>query len=185
MPLSKSDLILHPVRLRLLTELAGRSMTSGQLAAAMPDVAQATLYRHIKRLHEGGIFAIVKEEVVNGATERTYAVAAGQGNLTPADVTHLSREEHVRAFGIFAAALVADFSRFVGRTAEAEIATAGASYNRAVIYLTPAERDLFQEEIRALLTSVMGHQPTPERDRYTLASMVIPEERSQNESNSS
>jgi hypothetical protein len=79
---TKSDLLLHPVRMRLVTELAGRQMTPGQLAAALPDVPQATLYRQINRLLEGGVFEVVAEQVVNGATERTYAVVGGGDRLS-------------------------------------------------------------------------------------------------------
>lgn len=40
-------LIGHPVRLRVIIALGGRTLTTKQLAEALPDVAQATLYRHV------------------------------------------------------------------------------------------------------------------------------------------
>ncbi len=177
----KRDLILHPVRLRLTTELAGRRMTSGQLAAAMPDVAQATLYRHIKRLLEGGIFEVVDEQVVNGATERTYAIVARQERLTEADLAGLTAEQHTENFTIFAASLIDAFSRYAEKAEPNTMSTDGLSYNRATIYLDSAERADFQEAVVALLQGVMNNQPTPNRQRYTLASVVIPDERKSNE----
>ena len=62
----KADLILHPARLRIMGELGGRQMTSRQLAIALPDMAQASLYRHIKALLDGGILEVVSEQAVNG-----------------------------------------------------------------------------------------------------------------------
>lgn len=174
---SKSDLLLHPVRLRLVTELAGRPMTPGQLAAAMPDVPQATLYRHINRLLQGGVFEVVAEQVVNGATERTYGVMAGAERLTAVEMQSVTPEQHIRYFSTFAAALIDAFSRYVQQADPATLGEDGLSYNRAVIYLSDGERQVFQEQILNLVGSVMTNQPTPERQRYTLASVTIPEER--------
>jgi hypothetical protein len=156
-------------------------MTPGQLAAAMPDVAQATLYRHINRLWAGGIIEITAEQVVNGATERTYAVTAGQGQLTDADLAGLSPEEHTRYFATFTASLIEAFSRYVQAadptTDPLAIRADGLSYNRAAIYLNAAEQAEFQEAVMALIQGVLSNPPTPERRRYTLASVVIPDER--------
>ena len=174
---TKSDLLLHSVRMRLVTELAGRQMTSGQLAAAMPDVPQATLYRHIKRLLDSGVFEVVAEQMVNGATERTYGVVSGAERLTAVEMQTVSPEQHVRYFTTFAAALIETFTRYVQQADPATLAEDGLSYNRAVIYLSDAERVAFQEQIVNLVSSVMTNSPTPERKRYTLASATIPEER--------
>jgi len=175
---SKSDLILHAGRMRLITELAGRQMTTKQLAEALPDIAQATLYRHIKRLFDGGIIEIVEEKMVNGATERTYAVVAGQARLTDADVRGLSSEEHTRHFATYAASLIDLFSRYAQQADPDSMHADGMSYNRAVIYLNAAERVEFQEAVVSLLQNAMGNRSSPERQRYTLASVVIPDERS-------
>ncbi|WP_420645090.1 helix-turn-helix domain-containing protein [Candidatus Leptofilum sp.] len=174
---SKSDLLLHPVRMRLVTELAGRQMTPRQLAAAMSDVAQATLYRHIRRLLDGGIFEVVAEQVVNGATERTYGVVSGSARLTADEMQSVSAEQHVRYFSTFAAALIDTFARYAQQSDPADFASEGLSYNRAVIYLTDEERIAFQTQIINLVGQVMANQPALERKRFTLASVTIPEER--------
>lgn len=172
----KSDVLLHPVRMRLVTELAGRHMTPGQLAAKMPDVAQATLYRHISRLVESGIFEVVSQQAVNGAVERTYGVVAGAERLTAAEMQAITPAEHGRYFSIFAAALINAVSRYVQQTDPDKISQSGLSYNRAIIYLSDEERAAFQDQIVALIGGVMSNEPTPERQRFTLASVVIPDE---------
>ena len=144
---SKQDLILHPVRLRLLTELTGRSLTSRQLAAALPDIPQATLYRHIKTLLDGGIFTTVAETMVNGALERTYAVASGQERLTAEELADMSSEEHKTAFNLFVAALSERFARYIDQADLSQLVEDGLSYNGTAIYLNESERAAFQEEI--------------------------------------
>ena len=171
----KSDLLLHPVRLRLVTELAGRQMTTRELALSLPDIPQATLYRHVKRLLDESIFEVAAETVVNGAVEKTYRVAAGQNRLTPDEMEALPPEEHVRYFNTFTAALIDAFTRYVEHSDPANFGRDGMSYNRAAIYLTPDERAAFQEKIIALVEQVMNQGPAPGRERYLLASIVIPE----------
>ncbi|MEM7113585.1 MAG: helix-turn-helix domain-containing protein [Chloroflexota bacterium] len=173
----KTDLILHPVRMRLVAELSERQMTSRQLAEMLPDVPQATLYRHIKRLVQGGIFEVVAEQAVNGATERTYAVVAGQNRLHPDEIAALSEEEHVKLFSVFAAGLIDSFARYVQKPEPVNFEEDGVSYNRTVIYLDVTEREALAEAFMGALRPFMGNLPTAERQRYTLASVVIPDER--------
>jgi hypothetical protein len=40
------EILLHPVRMRIVVALAGRALTPGQLRAELTDVPQATLYQH-------------------------------------------------------------------------------------------------------------------------------------------
>ena len=44
---SRWDLLLHPVRTRIVAEFSGRRRTVRELAAALPDVPQTTLYRQV------------------------------------------------------------------------------------------------------------------------------------------
>jgi DNA-binding transcriptional ArsR family regulator len=85
---SKVDLILHPIRMRIIMALAGERWTARQIAAALPDVAQATLYRHINALAEGGILRIVEERPVRGMVEKVYALADKRAlNLSESTIT--------------------------------------------------------------------------------------------------
>lgn len=171
----KADLILHPVRMRLLTELGQRHLTPGQMAERLPDIAQATLYRHLKALHDGGVLEIVAETPVNGATERTYRVKAGQSRLTPEELAQLSRDELLQAFQIFTANLLDHFAAYVRHSDGAQASADGLSFNLGVVYLSDAEREHLQTQLTELVGQMLHNPPSPERQRYTLASVVIPE----------
>ena len=173
---TKGDLILHPIRMRLVTELGNREMTTRQLADALPDIAQATLYRQIKRLQEGGIFQITDEQLVNGAIERTYSLVANQNRLSADDVANLTPDEHTQYFSVFAAGLIDAFSRYVNQTEAPLREDGGASYNQAIIYLSDEERTTFQKQLLNVVGKAMSNQPNSERKKYTLASVVIPDE---------
>lgn len=177
-PSSKKDLILHPIRLRLLTELTGRTLTSKQLADLLPDVPQASLYRHIKVLAEGGVFETVQRTPVRGAIERTYAVAKGQGRLGPEDLESMSVSEHQDAFHLFVGSLSERLGRYLETADLSRLKEDGMSFNGTAIYLSAAEREEFTEQINELVERFVMAGPSPDRTRYTLASIVIPEDRS-------
>lgn len=176
-PTSKADLILHPVRLRILAEVVGKELTTRQIASVLPDVPQASLYRHIGVLLEANMLEVVAEQRVNGAVERTLRVARGQDRISPEELSQFSKEDHLRYFNLFAYALIERFGDFVSNAEPQAIPQSGMSYNRTVVYLSDTERSQLQQQLFALLGTVMSHQPNPERKRYTLASVVIPDER--------
>src|SRR6185312_13615775 len=67
------ELLLHPVRLRIVHALSGgRTVTTAQLCARMPDVSQATVYRHVGLLTDAGILEVAGEQRVRGFVERSY-----------------------------------------------------------------------------------------------------------------
>src|SRR5580693_5088430 len=70
-----ADLLLHPVRLRILQAFLGdRALTTSQLSAELSDVPAASLYRHVARLVDGGALQVVAERRIRGAVERTYVL---------------------------------------------------------------------------------------------------------------
>ena len=150
-------------------------MTPRQLAVALPDIAQASLYRHIKALLEGGILEVVNEQDVNGSVERTYAIVKGAGRLSGEELRGLSAEEHLRYFTIYAVKLIDDFADYIREAPSESVGTDGMSYSSAVIYLSAEERAQFQQDVITLIGRVMSLEPSPDRKRYSLSSIVIPD----------
>lgn len=176
MPNPKADLLLHPVRIRIVTELMTHPQTTGQLANRLSDVAQATLYRHIKLLQNGEIIEVAKETPVNGAIERTYSLVEGASRLSADELQDVTQEEHLLYFNTFVASLMETFGRYIQQANPAEVVDDGMSYNRAVVHLSDAEREAFHEEMITLVSKYLPNTPAPDRKRFTLASIVIPEE---------
>jgi DNA-binding transcriptional ArsR family regulator len=171
---NKADLIIHPVRLRIITALGGRQHTPRQLAALLPDIAQASLYRHISILLKAGILEVVAEQQVNGSLERTLAIAKGHINLTASDLQALPREDHLRYFSMFSATLIASFAEYMRTATLSNIIEDGLSYNVTTIHLSDEERAQLSDEIDQVIGRVWANPPTPQRKSYTLASIVIP-----------
>ena len=73
--MASADLLLHPVRLRIVKAFLGeRALTVKQLAAELADVQAGSIYRHVARLTEAGVLQVVAERQVRATTERTYAL---------------------------------------------------------------------------------------------------------------
>jgi hypothetical protein len=167
------DLLLHPVRIRIVGEFAGHQRSVRDLAAALPDVPQATLYRQVGVLVEGGVLEQVDRRSTAGADERVYRVAEGADSVPATTLDGLSPEEHRRYFGIFTASLIDALAAYVtipGATPSED----GLSYNRIVVHLDDAERDRFAARFGELVAEVMAVPPDPGRRGYLLASCVIP-----------
>jgi hypothetical protein len=57
-----AELLLHPVRLRVVQALLGdRVLTTGDLHAELPDVPTASLYRHVAVLAGAGVLEVAYE----------------------------------------------------------------------------------------------------------------------------
>jgi DNA-binding transcriptional ArsR family regulator len=175
--MKKVDLIIHPIRLRILTVMVGKEMTTAQLAEALSDVPQATLYRHVKVLADGGVLEVVAKREAHGAVERTYRLTQERSRLSRNDMRDLTADDHVRYFNIFAATLVDAFSRYTHAAAFARtgVGADGASYQNVVVYLSDKEKVHLQKEFERLIGAVIGNPKSPTRKGYLLASVVIPE----------
>ena len=177
MGMKRADLILHPVRLRIIlafaSDLGTRRLTPRQVAAILPDLPQASLYRHIERLYRGGVLAVAGERQVRGAVERAYVLAAGGATLSPEDLAHASREEHLGYFTAFAAGLIAQFERYLERP-EIDLVADGVGYRHVVLDLTDDEVQEMAVAVNAAVARFMRRGPDAGRRRRVLATVLLP-----------
>jgi DNA-binding transcriptional ArsR family regulator len=168
------DLLLHPVRLRILQAfLGGRELTTGQLADELPDLPKGGLYRHVALLADGGVLTVVGERPVRGAVERTYALSLEQSHLTPADMAAFSPDEHAKAFGTFAAALMSAYERYLAQP-DADPVRDGVSYSMNALWLSDEEYAAFLTDVAALIRPRMDLPPAEGRRRRLIASAFLP-----------
>jgi len=172
---ARADLILHPVRMRLLVALARRQLTAGQLSARFPDVPQATLYHHLGLLTRAGLLQVVSARPVRGTVEKRYALADDTALLSPADLAHASREDHLRYFTLFVATLLADFARYLQQDAPLDFLADGVGYHETPFYLSDEEFAQAAAAVNHALLPFLGHQPAPHRRRRLFATIVFPD----------
>ena len=177
--MASADLLLHPVRLRVVQAFLGdRVLTTTDLRAELPDVPAATLYRHVGVLADAGVLTVVGERRVRGAAERSYRLEVAAAPVGGGDASAMTVEEHRRAFGIFAAALMADYDRYLERAA-ADGGTPDpladrVGYRQAAVWVTDEEFDEMAGELAAVLSSRMANRPGPGRRRRLVSTVHVP-----------
>ena len=169
------DLVLHPIRMRIVMALAGREMTAQQLAESLGDVPLATLYRHINRLTEAGVLAVASERRVRGTLEKAYTLGSQGAFIDAQTFAAMSREDHLRYFTTFVATLLDDFSRYIKNPEPINFLTDGVGYQKFPLELSDEEFAAVATGINAAIVPHMSNQPTSERKRRIFATMVIPD----------
>jgi Helix-turn-helix domain len=172
--MASADLLLHPVRLRIVQAFLGdRALTTTELAAELADVPAASLYRHVARLVEAAVLAVVAERRVRGAVERTYVLRLSAAQLSPAEIAAMSPDEHRQAFMAFVAGLLADFDRYLAR-GEPDPVRDGAGYRMAGLWLSDSELAEFLRDLVGVVQSRLANPPGKGRRRRIVAGILMP-----------
>ncbi len=169
------DLVLHPIRMRIVMALAGRELTAQQLAETLGDVPPATLYRHLNRLTESGLLALVAERRVRGTVEKVYTLNSQAAHLDAQEFAAMSREDHLSYFTAFAASLVDDFSRYVKNAETIDPVADGVGYQKFPLELSDEEFAEVAAGINAAILPHLNNKAAPGRKRRIFATIVIPD----------
>lgn len=171
----KATLLLHPLHLRIIEKIEGRQLTTQQLAAVLPDIAQATLYRHLNQLVEGGILVVVEERPVRGTIEKVFAIPAPVSvSLTREDLEQFTRADLVRYFTGFMMLQSAHFELYLQQE-EIDIANDGVRFYQLPLYLSCEEYQQIFAEIQGILLKYMENRPAPGRRRRIASTCFIPD----------
>ncbi|MFI0214253.1 helix-turn-helix domain-containing protein [Streptomyces lydicus] len=170
------DLLLHPVRLRIVHALyGGRTLTTSQVCGLLSDVSKATVYRHVGLLAEAGVLEVAGEQRVRGAVERRYRLQPSRAVIDAETAASVSLEDHRRAFAVAMTTLLAEFNAYLDRDGADPVADM-VGYRQHAVWLSEDERAELIEEMRAVLVSRMGNGPSPRRTRHLLSPVLFPAE---------
>jgi Helix-turn-helix domain len=170
---SSADLLLHPVRLRIVQAFLGeRPLTTAQLSAELSDVPSASLYRHVARLVDAGVLQVVSERRVRGALERTYMLRLAAASIGPDEIASMSADDHRQAFMAFVAGLLADVDRYLQRD-DADPLRDGVGYRMAGMWLDDAEHAELLRDLVRVLQPRLANAPRKGRRRRILATVLL------------
>lgn len=171
---AKEDLLLHPVRLRVIQAVAGREVTAQELVRELPDVPQATLYRHLRLLSEAGVLAVVRERRVRNTTERTYALPDRNQLLGVEDLEGATQDDLVRLFTRFAGGLLGYYVRYV-QGGGVDFGRDRVVVRAFPMYLSASERDRLDHDVNAALAPFVENGSSPGRQRYVFGLVALPD----------
>ena len=169
-----ADLLLHPVRLRIVQAFLGdRALTTTQLSAELSDVPAASLYRHVARLVAAGVLQVVAQRRVRGAVERTYVLRLAAARIGPDEIEAMSADDYRQMFMAYAAGLLADFDRYLQRP-EVDLVRDGVAFAIEGLWLDDAEFAELMRDLYRVLQPRRANAPKPGRRRRLLASVLLP-----------
>jgi hypothetical protein len=172
--MASADLLLHPVRLRIVQAFLGdRALTTSDLRAELADVPPASLYRQVARLVDAGVLMVVAERRVRGAIERTYVLRLVATVIGLDQLAEMTADDHRQAFMAFVAGLLGDYDRYLAR-GDIDLVRDGVSYRMAALWLDDVEYAGLLRDIARVLQPRLAHQPAPGRKRRILGSVLLP-----------
>jgi DNA-binding HxlR family transcriptional regulator len=168
-----ADVLLHPIRWRIVQRVLGRELTTTELKQDLPDIPSTTLYRHVAALIEAGYLTVVRERKVRGTTERTLTLdQAKVGHIDEQEARAMTPAQHRQAFLLMLTGLASDFDRLVASGNFAD-RLPQLGYNQLALYVDEADMDTIRQGVNALLAPHL--QEAKGKDRIVLSTIALPD----------
>ncbi len=166
-------LIFHPVRMRLITAISGQQLTTKQLLKAIPEIPQATLYRHIAALIGGGVLEVVEQRKIRGVEERVLRMK-GPPSVTRQDLKGKTRAELEQMAIVFVAELLYDMRRYLRGKKKPDPFRDGVQVSKVKLYLSDAELGELNGEILEWILAASKKSPAADRPGRIFSYTIIP-----------
>jgi DNA-binding transcriptional ArsR family regulator len=174
---STVDVILHPIRMRIIQSLINQQMTAQQLKELLPDIPQASLYRHLKRLGEAGVIHIIDEIPNRGTIERVYSLQdPAKATISADKLNSFTKDEHLDLFFKFLANIMGEYERYLNQD-KIDLVRDGVSFRQTSVFLDDKEFAQFIQDLSQVYERVSQNKPEKGRRRRTLATIIIPEQK--------
>ena len=166
-----AKLMIHPVRMRILMSLSRNPACTRQLHRALPDIPVASLYRHVRRLREGGLIEVVSTRRVRGAEELTYGLVQPHLSVGRDEVAAMEPDQAIQHFATYAQLIIAAYGRFA-RAADTTIEE--GNYWVVEASMTPAQRAALAKRLRDAFDAVQTEEADGERVGHLAAFQLFP-----------
>lgn len=168
------DLLLHPVRLRIVHALSsGRARTTTELSASLPDVPRTSVYRHVGLLAEAGLLEVADEQRVRGIVERHYRLRRDRARIEEEAGASMSLDDHRRGFAAGMAVLLAEFNAYLDRPGADPFADS-VGYRQGMFWLSPGELAEMITELRQVFAARADNGPAPDRRPHLMSTIFFP-----------
>jgi hypothetical protein len=170
------DLLLHPVRLRIVHAMSGgRLRSTNDLCNELPDVPRTSVYRHVGMLAKAGVLDVAGEHRVHGAVERRYVLRQDRAVIDQRTAATMTPDAHKRTFALAMSVLLTELNAYLDRPGAVPVAD-GLGYTQFMVWLTDQERTGLIEQFIAAITAVRDNQANAHRRPYLLSPILIPAE---------
>lgn len=151
----------------------GRTRTTTELCAQLPDVPKTTVYRHVGLLVDGGLLEVANEQRVRGAVERSYRLRQDRAMIDVDAAASMSLNDHRHGFAAAMAALLAEFNAYLDRDGADPVADS-VGYRQGTLWLDPDELTEMIGALRDVFVARAGNKPAPGRSPHLMSAIFFP-----------
>lgn len=170
------DLLLHPVRLRIVHAMSGgRLRTTHELCLELTDVPRTSVYRHVGVLADAGVLEVADERRVRGAVERRYFLRRDRAVIDQETAAAMTPADHRRTFALAMSVLLTELNAYLDRP-DADPIADSVGYTQFVLWLTDQERTRLIGQVIAAIAAVRDNGASADRRPYLLSPIFIPTE---------
>lgn len=172
---NRADIVLHPVRLRILSLLGNRDLTTGKMSALLPDIPQATLYRHLRTLDKASLITVVDSRAVRGTVEKVYGLHKSASlHFDKMEAAAFTKNDHQKYFSAFLGSLLSSFMSVADALDDHPELLDRLGYRTRSIQIPKGKFPDFQKEFQDLLEKYTKTEDGA-CEGFQLSTVIIPE----------
>lgn len=156
--MTKLELIMHPIRFRIMQVLSSRQLSEADIAHHLTDIPASLVARHVAMLLEAG--------TLTQLPDGRYGIAAGGDTFDADDISEITPEQYTAYFGVFANGLIQNFAGYVKATGGG---TDSEMYFDEYFYMSDDEYGEFINDVLALFAKTQNTQPERGKKRRKFA----------------
>lgn len=168
------DHLTNPTKAKIFFEITlNEQLTAKKLLEKFSDIAQPTMYRHLKAMLNDGIIKVTGQKQIRGAVEKSYSV----NNDLVMDIQRIIEENdgngYLQLFVQYMMGLMGEFKAY-SESENIDILNDGSAFTTAPIYATSEEILEAMTKISEIIQPLMANQQTPERRLHNLCTILTP-----------
>lgn len=165
--------LLNPVRIKIVQIVLQKGITtSKELSELLPDIAIASLYRHVKKLIELDVLEIVSETPIRGTVERSFKVKENPYLSIEKTMKDGDSNQHFRMFYSFLMSQLMDFSDYLSTPYDMYEDMVGFRTNS--LYLNKDECKIFYGELAQVVQKYSNFEHSNDRNLMKFSVSIMP-----------
>lgn len=174
MKIKKLDALLHPIRMRIMQSLLGdKRLNVNDLLKQLPDIPQATLYRHINILKDLEIIEVIEENRIRGTVEKIYRLKIENAIIKPEDIMTMTREDHFNFFFKYIINILSNFESYISQD-KFDLMKDMVGYRQVELNLNEQEFMELSKTVSETYMKAIQNELTPDRQRRLIYTITMP-----------
>jgi len=166
--------ITNPATCKLILDVQElETATAKILAERNPQIAQATLYRQLKKMVADGVLKVVEENRVRNVIEKVYAINLDLNREIETMLAENSGETYFHLFQQFTIGLLGEFQTYAAQP-DINLTQDGSGFNTTPFHATLEELTELAQKIRDVIKPYRDLPATPERQTRQIAIIYTP-----------